>query len=403
MTFMKDKIILLVDMNSFFASVHQAMEPTLREKPVIVCGDPAKRHGIVLAASYEAKVYGVKTGQTVREAKGRCPNGIFVSPQHHHYFSFSSRIVNILRDFSPLVEPFSVDESFVDVSGCTNLLGSPREIALDIQKRIKEELTIGCSIGIGPNKLLAKMASELQKPNGLTSISANEVPLKIWPLPVRSLFGVGSRYEKHLHRLNIKTIGDLANFPVEILQSKFGLIGEILHLSANGIDYSPVEPTSADYVKSIGNQITLPRDYCNLDEVKVVILELAEQICYRARIINYAGKTVSLTLKDHFLVSKTHALTLGEPSNITNEIYQAGITLLEKYWFKDSKARMVGLTISNLTTAGGRQLSMVSDVVKQEKLDQACDEIKQRWGYSAIKRATSLTPWGVYYDRKKDR
>jgi DNA polymerase-4 len=156
-------------------------------------------------------------------------------------------------------------------------------------------------------------------------------------------------------------------------------------------------------VKSIGNQITLPRDYDNLDEIKVVILELAEQICYRARMINCAGKTVSLTLRDHFLVCKTHALTLGEPSNITNEIYRAGITLLKKNWFSNSKARMVGLTISNLTTAGGRQLSMVSDVVRQEKLDQTCDEIKQRWGYAAIRRAASLTPWGVYYDRKKDR
>lgn len=400
---MDKKIILLVDMNSFFASVHQALEPGLRKKPVIVCGDPAKRHGIVLAASYEAKVYGVKTGQTVREAIGRCPDGIFVAPQYHHYFSFSSRMVNILRDFSPLVEPFSVDEAFVDVSGCTNLFGSPKEIARTLQKRIKEELNIGCSIGIGPNKLLAKMASELQKPNGLTSISHGEVPLKIWPLPVRRLFGVGSRYEKHLHRLNIKTIGDLANFPVEILKKKFGLMGEILHLSANGIDYSPVEPTSPDYVKSIGNQITLPRDYCNLEEIKVVILELAEQVCYRARMINCVGKTVSLTLRDHSLACKTHALTLAEPTNITNEVYQAGVALLDKHRLGGNKIRMVGLTISNLTTAGARQLSMVRDVVKQEKLDRACDEIKQRWGYDAIKRAASLTPWGVYYDRKKDR
>jgi DNA polymerase-4 len=401
---MKEKIILLVDINSFFASVHQALDPTLQNKPVIVCGDQAKRHGIVLAASYEAKrPYGVKTGMTVNEARNLCPHGIFVTPQYSNYFSFSSRIINILRDFSPLVEPFSIDEAFLDISGCLGLSGSPVEIARKIKKRIKKEVGVTSSIGIGPNKLLAKMACGLQKPNGLTVVNKEDVPLKIWPLPARELFGVGSRYEKHLQNLNIKTIGQLAKYPMDILASKFGIMGEILHLSANGIDHSPVSPDSLEQAKSVGNQITLPRDYRGFKEVKVVILELAEHVCYRARMINCSGKTVSLTLRDHYLITKNHSITMPQPSNITSEVYQAAVNLMEKHWSSSIKIRSVGVALSNLTTDSNRQLDLVSNVLRQEKLEKACDAIKNRWGYDAIKRAVSLTDLGVYYEHKKTR
>ena len=391
-------------MNSFFASVHQAMQPELRHQPVIVCGDPQKRHGIVLTASYEAKRrYGIKTGMTVSEAKSLCPHGIFVSPRYSSYINFSARVMNILHDFSPLVEPYSIDEAFVDITESINLFGSPREIALKMKTRIKEEVGLTCSIGIGPNKLLAKMASELEKPDGLTAITPEDVAEKIWPLPVRNLFGVGSHYERHLKLLNIKTIGDLARFPADILKHKFGLMGEILHLSANGIDYSPVHPGSTDYIKSIGNQITLPRDYIGFNEIKVVILELAEQVCFRARSTNYAGRTVSLTLKDNAFASETHALTLEQPSNITNEIYQAALKLLKHHWHDCIKVRLVALTLSNLTTAGRQQLSLFNDILKQEKLEKVCDEIKNRFGYNAVKRAISLTDLGVYYEQKQTK
>nr|WP_031513635.1 DNA polymerase IV [Desulfofalx alkaliphila] len=400
---MGNKVIFLIDMNSFFASVHQAMEPALRQQPVIVCGDPAKRHGIVLAASYPAKAYGVKTGMTVNEAKRLCPQGVFVAPRYHHYFEFSTRILNILRDFSPLVEPFSIDEAFVDVTGCAGLFGTPREMAVKIKERIKNEVGVTCSVGIGPNKLLAKMAADLQKPDGLVVLNHSDVPSKLWPLPVRKLFGVGSRYEKHFSRLNIKTIGDLANYPVEILRSKFGLMGEVLHLSAKGIDHSPVDPSSLEQVKSIGNQITLPRDYCGFDEIGVVILELAEQVCYRARMAGYLGKTIALTLRDHNLISSTHSQTLAQPSNITNEIYQGAVALMHKHWPNYIRVRSVALTLSNLTDNYSRQLSMLGDTLKEEQADRACDAIKNRWGYHAIKRAVSLTERGVFYDRKKNR
>ncbi|MTI81994.1 MAG: DNA polymerase IV [Firmicutes bacterium] len=401
---MKQKIIMLIDMNSFFASVHQALDPSLQHKPVIVCGDPAKRHGIVLAASYEAKrPYGIKTGMTVSEARQKCPGAIFISPQYRSYVDFSTRILNILQDYSPLVEPYSIDEAFIDITGCINLLGKPQQIAKNIKGDIANQIGIMCSVGIGPNKLLAKMAADFEKPDGLTVLTAEDIPDKLWPLPVRELFGVGSRYEKHFRKLNIKTIGDLAHFPLEILKKKFGLMGEILHLSANGIDYSPVEPSNMEYIKSIGNQITLPRDYSGFDEIKVIVLELAEQICHRARAVNSLGKTVSLTLKDNYFITRSHATTMPQPSNITNEVYQAALEIMKTHWGKNARVRAVGLTLSNLTDNKSRQLRIDNDIIKQEELEKACDAIKTRWGYGAIKRATSLTDLGGYYERKENR
>lgn len=181
-----------------------------RGKPVIIGGDPEKRHGIVLTASYEAKAKGVKTGMTVFEAAKLCPEATFIKPQHHLYVHFSTRILRIMRDFTPMVEPFSIDEAFLDVTGCEKLFGSPVEIAYKLKKRIRKEVGITCSIGVAPNKLLAKMATGLQKPDGLTVIDYKDVPTHIWPLPVKELFGVGPRYENHLKLFNIHTIGDLA-------------------------------------------------------------------------------------------------------------------------------------------------------------------------------------------------
>ena len=231
--------ILLADMNAFYASVHQAMDPRLKGKPVIVGGDPAKRHGIVLAASYEAKAWGIKTGMAVGEARDLCPEGIFLKPAYSHYVDFSTRIVRIMKDFSPLVEPFSIDEAFLDVSGCGNLFGSSPEIALQLKNRIKDEVGVLCSVGVGPNKLLAKMAAGMQKPDGLTVLDLPDVPAKMacrsgssleWAVAWR---GCGTKHPDHRETLA---------YPLPVLQKRFGLVGHVLHLSANGLDYSPVDP-----------------------------------------------------------------------------------------------------------------------------------------------------------------
>ncbi|HHW29642.1 MAG TPA: DNA polymerase IV [Syntrophomonadaceae bacterium] len=384
-----NRAILLADMNSFFASVHQALDPELQGKPVIVAGDPEKRHGIVLTASYEAKKRGIRTGMGVWEARHRCPEGIFIKPQYHLYVDFSSRVLQIMGDFTPLVEPFSIDEAFMDVTGSQKLFGSPVEIAKKLKERIRREIGITCSIGVGPNKLLAKMAAGLQKPDGLTVMTHENMPQLLWPLPVRELFGVGHRYEQHLHKLNIYTIGDLAKYPAAILKKKFGLYGETLWLSANGIDSSPVDPDSLNRVKSIGQQITLPRDYKG-NEIKVVILELADLVAHRVRAGGYLGKTVSLTLKDTNFCCLSRMQTLKRPTNLAADISAAAFELLQKHWSPRWPVRMVGVSLANLFPSQLEQAELFGNREKLRGIEKACDQVRERYGRTAVFRAISL-------------
>ncbi|MDK2822081.1 MAG: polymerase [Clostridia bacterium] len=232
---------------------------------------------------------------------------------------------------SPLIESFSIDEAFLNVTSCEKLFGSPIEIAHKRKNRIKEELNITCSIGIGPNKLLAKMAAELQKPDGLTVLKQEEVPNRIWPLPVKNLFGVSSRYEHHLKKLGIHTIGDLANFKVNILTKRFGVIGKILWQCANGIDYSPVDPFSLNYVKSIEHQVTLPRNYLG-EDIKIVLWKIADQIAQRIRGKGYVRRTVVLTLRDTNLNFLIRTKTLPQFTNLAKEIFTGAMALLNTHW-----------------------------------------------------------------------
>lgn len=391
--------ILLADMNSFFASVHQAMEPRLRGKPVIVGGDPAKRHGIVLAASYEAKAFGVKTGMAVWEARSLCPAGIFLKPGHSHYVNFSARIIRIMKDFSPLVEPFSIDEAFINLSGCGHFFSSSLEAALQLKKRIKEEIGVLCSVGIGPNKILAKMAAGMQKPDGLTVLDLTDVPDKLWPLPVRELFGVGARLEKRLRDLNIHTVGELACYPMPVLRKRFGLLGHVLHLSANGIDYSPVDPHSLERVKSIGHQVTLPKDYRGYRQVEVVILELCEIVCRRVRLGGYAGRTVNLTLKDVEFLWLTRAQSIPCPTASVNDIYKVAVELLHRHWPEWKPVRMVGVSLAGLVKNTSEQMDLFGEAERARLLHAACDRIKDRFGEQSILRGVSLTPEGVFRGR----
>jgi len=391
--------ILLADMNAFFASVHQALDPALRGRPVVVAGDPAERRGVVLAASYEAKTRGVKTGMTVGEAVSVCPEGVLIKPAYHLYVHFSSRILRIMRDFTPLVEPFSIDEAFLDVTGCRRILGPPVEIARRLKERIRNEVGVTCSVGIGPNKLLAKMAAGLQKPDGLTVLEEKDVPVRLWPLPVRELFGVGRRYEEHLRKLNIHTIGDLAAFPREILKRRFGANGEVLWLCAHGIDYSPVDPHSLETMKSMGRQITLPRD-CRGGEIRVVIRELADRVARRVRAGGYVGKTVVLSLKDADFAWLSRRRTLPAYTDLSAEIYRAAVELLDGHWPAGWPVRLVGLALDNLIPLKQEQLTLFGERERMQRLEWSCDRIKDRYGERAIFRAVSLTGAGVRYEGK---
>ncbi len=384
-----ERTILLADMNSFFASVHQAVDPALRGKPVIVAGDPEKRHGIVLAASYEAKHRGIKTGMAVWEARRACPNGIFISPQYPLYVDFSTRILEIMRDFTPLVEPFSIDEAFLDISGSLKLFGPPLEIARKLKRRIREEVGVTCSVRIGPNKLLAKMAAGLQKPDGLVVLRKEDIPLLIWPLPVRELFGVGTAYEKHLKKLNIHTIGDLAKYPPDLLRRKFGIYGAVLWHFANGMDSSRVDPESLNSFKSMGQQITLPRDYRG-SEIKTVILELSDLVAYRVRTGGYKGKTVVLTLRDTRLDWLSRRYTLPEYTDLASDISRAALHLLDRHWLPGKPIRLVGVTLTQLIPNRLEQMNLFGEKEKHKRVETACDYIRDRYGKGAILRAVSL-------------
>jgi len=390
------RVILLADMNSFFASCHQALQTELKNEKVIVAGDPKKRTGIVLAASYPAKDLGVKTGMPMWEARQLCPDGHFFKPDYQLYVDFSTRILHIMRDITDLVEPFSIDEAFADVTGVTDLWGLPEVTAKMLKERIKNDVGVLCSVGIGPNKLIAKMAAGVQKPNGLTMVADIEEFKQIfWPKPVRKLFGVGSRYEKHLYNCNVHTIGDLANFPVQYLKKRWGKNGQLLWHLANGVDNSPVVPTSLDTCKSIGQQKTLPRDLQGFERIKVVMLELSEAIARRVRQGNYIGRTVSLTLRDPQLRFFSRSQSMSQYTDLADEIYLTACGILQKHWEEEWPVRLVGITFSNLIPKDHFQYDIFGERIRLSRISRACDRIKDRFGETAIMRGVSLTEGSI--------
>lgn len=397
---MKDsgRTILLADMNAFYASVEQAFNPSLRNQPVIICGDPQQRRGIVLAASYEAKNLGVKTGMTVSKAKELCPEARCLPPRMNTYVQVSIRIIEILKQFSPLVEPFSIDEAFVELTGCESLLGSGKMAAQRIQQQIHMETGIHSSIGVGPNKLLAKMAAGMKKPQGITILSHEDVPEKLWPLPVGKLFGIGNRMEHHLYRMGIRTIGDLARTDPRLLRHRFGVIGQVLYESAHGTDSSPVDPYSLDGNKSIGHQFTLPRDYTEIKDIRLVLRELTEEVASRARKAGYIGRTVSLTIKGADFHSIHRSLTIPHASNLGHPLFQATMELLHRHWTGQA-IRLIGVTLSNLQPDQGVQLNLFKDLNREHRLADTMDKIREKFGPESICLAESLLESSLYSDR----
>ncbi|NLZ38713.1 MAG: DNA polymerase IV [Firmicutes bacterium] len=382
--------IIHVDMNAFFASCHQAQNPGWRGKPLLVAGDPQKRHGIILTASYEARKYGVKTAIPVWQAKKLCPQGIFVPPDHSLYTSYSKKIFAILKEYTPLVEPFSIDEAWLDVTGSERLFGSAEEIGQMLQKRIAKELKIPCSVGIAANKFLAKMASERQKPRGFTVLRQRDIPSVLWPLPVEEMVGVGKKIAPALREMGIKTIGQLAAMPKRLLVSRFGIMGEILSQLANGIDDSPVDPYVFDTAKSIGHSITLPRDIDKPEEVARVLLDLSERVGRRLRRGGYLGRTITLTVKDQNFVSSTRSYTLQEATCLTEIIYRTALQLYQTHFESWRKVRLLGIAVSKLQLKEkGSQLTLWADETERlNRLTKATDMLKDRFGERILCRAT---------------
>lgn len=400
------KVIFLCDMQSFYASVEKADDPGLKGRPVLVSGDPKRRSGIILAACPLAKKFGVQTAETLGEAQNKCPHAIVKRPRMQRYIEVSYQITNILERFTDLVEVFSIDEQFLDVTYSRRLFGDPLTIAKKVQQAVQAETGIPVRIGIGPNKVLAKMAcDQFAKKNktGIFLLNEKNMKEKLWPLPVGKMFGVGRRMENHLGHMGIRTIGQLAGAPCWRLKKRWGVNGEWLWRLANGIDPSPVCPATHEQQKAVGHHMTLPRDYETAAELKVVLLELSEEVARRAREKGYRGRTVSLGVRGSDLAIPSgfyRQLTLEHPTNFGMDIFYGVLRLFYNNW-NGFPVRSVGIALSHLMPSYPYQLSFFDASSKKEQLSQAMDQICRKYGRTALIRASSLTEAGQIFDRAK--
>ncbi|MFQ5714993.1 MAG: DNA polymerase IV [Candidatus Scalinduaceae bacterium] len=382
-----NKTIMHVDMNAFFASVEQQVNPSLRNKPVAVIG--AHKRTVITTASYEARAYGVKVGMTVPEAKKLCPDIIFVAGDNKRYTDTCTRLVRLYTNYTPLVEVYSVDEAFLDITGSLCLFNSPEDIAIQIKRKIRKNFGLTCSIGIGSNKLLAKLASNMKKPDGLTIIHPEDVSEILGKLPVSTLCGIGSRLEMHLEAVGVKTCGELGRFPVKELKRKFGIIGERLHQMGLGIDESHVVPVEdVPDAKSVGHSMTLDKDISDNESIERYILQLSEMVGRRLRRGQYSGRTVALTLRYSDFHTFTKRRTIKEYINDDFDIYLVALDVLRLIRLKYA-VRLLGVSISNLVKDYDQMLLFKKDRDRQSVV-QAMDEINDRYGEFSITRARLL-------------
>jgi DNA polymerase IV len=389
------RVIFLVDMNAFFIGCEMTRKPELKLTPAAVAGDPKNRSGIVLSANYEARKFGVKTTMLLHEARKLCPNIVFVSPDHGFYENMSKQVMEIFLRYAPVMQQNSIDEAWLDLTGCELILGKPHEIAEKIMKDIQKELDLWCSIGISENKFLAKMAADMKKPLGITELWREDIGKKLWPLPVRDMYGIGKQSEKKLHSLSIFTIGDIANYDKKLLMKEFGKFGEEIYKLANGIDNAKVESSSYSDTKSISRSTTLSTDTIDFEHLTKILLELAEEVGFDARQQNYKGKTVSIVIKFEDFQTITRQKSI--PSTyLTKEIYDVGVNLLKDHWDRKRPIRLIGIGLGGSIESGLQQISLFDmpdiqvDTKKEEKLEKTLDAIKEKYGSNSVKRARLL-------------
>jgi DNA polymerase-4 len=381
------RLILHIDMDAFYASVEQRDNPELRGKPVIVGGTSGR--GVVSAASYEARKYGVRSAMPIFQAKKRCPNGIFVPVRMDRYIQMSERVMAVLDQYSPLIEQVSVDEAYMDISGLERLHGSAEEIARKIKAEIKKETFLTCSIGIAPTKLFAKIASEMSKPDGLSMIRPDRVDEVIRNLPVDKVPGVGEKAREKLGRLGVATLGDLRKYSEQRLVDEMGRFGLRLREFSLGIDASPVVVYSE--AKSVSNEETFEKDTDDPEVIKREILVQAESVGRRLRGKGVKGCTITLKLKRSDFTQHTRSITLKNPTNSTETIYKSSLRLLDEVDMHE-KFRLVGVGVSNFSSCSGGPVQMglfeEADQKKKswENVEKAMDLIKSRFGRDAIKR-----------------
>ena len=384
--------ILHVDQNCFYASVEMQRHPELRDKPLAVCGSQEARHGIVLTANYLAKPRGVKTGMAVWQARQCCPDLVVLPPDMAEYIRISKMAREIYEDYTDQVEPFGLDESWLDVTGSVGLFGSPMAIAQEISDRIKFELGITASIGVSNNKITAKLGSDYKKPDAITRIEPDNYRELVYPLPVEDLLYVGPAASKKLRSIGVSTIGRLAECPVEVLVRRLGKMGAVLHTFANGRDVSPVQRSDhIPNVKSVGNSATTPRDLENEEDVKLMLLLLAESVCARMRELASRCTVVEIYIRDTELNSFSRQRKLSAPSCSSQELAEVGLQLFRKNYSWRLPIRSIGLRGAGLVEAqSSLQLSLYPEDRRRdrwERIDAAVDSLRARYGYMSIRRA----------------
>lgn len=392
----EEKIIFHIDVNSAFLSWESVErlkngESDLREIASAVGGDMATRHGVILAKSIPAKKYHVRTGESIVEALRKCPGLVVVKPHHERYREYSRAFIRILQEYTPDIEQVSIDEAFMDMTGTRLLFGEPVDLAYRIKDRIKNELGFTVNVGISSNKLLAKMASDFEKPDKVHTLFPEEIKEKMWQLPVSDLFFVGKATAKKLNDLGIYKIGQIANADIHMLKMNLKKQGETIWNFANGIDFSVVqsEPTQN---KEYGNSTTISFDVTEEATAKWILLSLSEKVAERLRRDGLKIASVSVTIKDHNFKSKSHQKMLDAQTNITSEIYHTACELFDELW-DGTPIRLLGIQTSKIMEEDyGRQLSLFdhTDYEKMERLDEAVDKIRGKYGKEYIKRASFL-------------
>lgn len=387
---MAQRVIICVDMDAYFASVEQKSNPRLQGKPVAVIG--SGKRTVITTRSYEARKYGVKTGMTIYEAMRLCPDIIFVVGNNEKYTYTCSVLESIYKKYSPDVEIYSIDEAFIDITNTYHLFGSPLDVGRLIKMDVKRHFGINCTIGIAPNILMAKLVSDLNKPDGLKEIQNEEIPNLLHDIPVDELWGIGSQISKRLADLGIKTCGQLGDAPASLLRNKFGIIGERLKEMGLGICRREIKTKEED-PKSIGHSITLPKDISDIYEIKRYILMLTEMVCKRARKYGFAGKVVSLTVRLPDFETFSRQMVMQKHTNITHEVYKSILSILYDIRLRQP-VRLLGVSLTLLVKDNDKQEPLFDDFQKDKRLYSAIDEINDKYGDFRI-------TWGAYVSTSK--
>ncbi|SEA17919.1 DNA polymerase IV [Paenibacillus sp. 276b] len=387
------RVILHVDMNAFYCSVHEAEEPELyRGKATAVAGSSEVRKGVIVTCSYTARSRGISTGMVVHQALKKCPDLIVIRPDFHLYRRYSKEFMKIAYSYTPLLEATSIDECYLDITG-SRQFGTPLEIAESIQTRIRDELGMPCSIGIAPNKLLAKMASDLKKPNGISILRMRDVPQILWHRPCNEMFGIGKKTAEKLKKLGIETIGQLAKSDERMLTDVFGINGSWLKNSANGINHSAVQ-AEREANKSIGHTTTLPADISEMDDVHRVLLNISDQVARRLRKHEMLSQGIQITIRTPDMKTITRSRMMEVPTEDASIIYREACTLFAKHWRGGKPVRMLGVTLQTLIpreeSAIQLDLFEYEQKPKKENLIRIMDQLRDKFGENAVVTAGML-------------